>query len=1680
MTTFESLSRGWDHLGNIERTLGDLQGARTAIHELIQNADDAPGATRMNFRVEADRLEVWNDGVFERCDDVASSECGWLSARGHRCDFHSFRKMASGDKRNRPGTTGAFGVGFTAVYQFTDRPELLSNGEHWFVDEMAPERERIQRSTTPSVGEGTTFRLPWALNRSPFREAVRQEPITPAFVSTFMDALVATVPGAVPFLKKLRSIELLDSNQSSTFSRSETPGRVYVKGDSGERFEWVLLEGHFEDDAARLKSAHPGVIEDARSPRVSVAVPRGGEAVGLLYATLPTEEPSHLPVLINADFVPASDRKRIRFDDSPVSRWNRQAVRTGAQLVADNLDRLAEAVGDSKFVALVTAARDLARRIDSERIEPAFDEFWAQIEKTIPGAAVVPAGGGVRATPDTVRLWADDAELAAVDLLGELGIRLVERSVRADWYGLRGGVVGLRNLTLGDLVLALQQRGLIARWTQADATGTLSDDRAIELLWSLLDFLLSVNDRWNQDSRQALLDCAVAPGWDGAMWPLRRVVRADQATQDLFADLDVDAVFLDEARLDHAGNRLAGLAVEATTDQALGWAEQVLASKTSDVSAEDRHRLLAWFFDRRKTMSDNELRRLAQLPIFPTAAGPQALVGLALPGDFTDELGLAQLVEVEAVPEMGPFLTKLGAKTLDFSTYCTDFVPDAISRGDVPEDTRVRLLGVLARKFSEVQDNSRVRDVLRPYPLVPCRDRQWRKGDEVYLDHGVRTIVGDEINVAAIPSINPTAHRNLFTWLGAASEPRPRDIEARCQLLRSGAANHRSVAEAIVSHVGLRYAADPSAAAVQFARLREIPWLPVAGDTARRGHIPSALSAAFRRPLFASQADFVDIPLPVQQENSAFLKWLGLADEPTPRQVVDHLLWSAQRGQPVGEGTWIYLNQRADDPALDSLKGRSCLLIVDTGKYVEPAEVYWGGHPFGRFRFQLGPRFAEYRALLERLHVRQHPDPADAIDVLLDVAAHHGGERAPLLPDDVLVVNSCWRLLSAGLEADEITSAQLGELATAEVVLDGRYWLNKPTEVFFRDAQTLAERFGAGVQGRLIDRPDGQWRALAAAGVRDLSDAVDTRILEEDSATAGGVVADRLSARRRLILRVLAADDADAVEKLSEFEVHVRLVRLTRLVIEQALDIAGAVHRTEPFDRGALYRPDVDALFYVETTQPGSWVEVARELTRAIKVDGYRAPDVAAALRGVLAAESEEEARRDLDELGFRAFDEASAAQAEPTVASGFGGAPSPDDQDLDGASSGAIDADTEPYDEQVAPGSASASAGADEGSAESADDAGSVGGTRTPRDDADVGTAESTDGGAASAGVRSAGGGASSDRTEGTDRPGASDKGGNAESARRRNSSTASTQTRLRSYVTPKGPSGQSQQNGSDDDEEVERVGVAAVMEYERMHGREPEEMPPLNPGFDVRSVDTEERVRFIEVKATAAVWGERGVAMSSMQFDTAHKKREDFWLYVVDRALTDPSVHPINDPASKVDQYFFDDGWRVVVELEQVERQAFEPIELLPAADARPGAVPFFDADNDTTDDPLAADGWVVWDGQPNSSDAFAVRIAGYGLGLPFYGGAALIEPLDRQPEDDELVCVVLHNQLDPDSRSTRSLRRWTPERDLEGRQLGLRLTTDGSVEPLTVTASNDLVVLGSVRAKARATDFEHGRAK
>ncbi len=83
---------------------------------------------------------------------------------------------------------------------------------------------------------------------------------------------------------------------------------------------------------------------------------------------------------------------------------------------------------------------------------------------------------------------------------------------------------------------------------------------------------------------------------------------------------------------------------------------------------------------------------------------------------------------------------------------------------------------------------------------------------------------------------------------------------------------------------------------------------------------------------------------------------------------------------------------------------------------------------------------------------------------------------------------------------------------------------------------------------------------------------------------------------------------------------------------------------------------------------------------------------------------------------------------------------------------------------------------------------------------------------------------------------------------------------------------------------------------------------------GFDLISrrphpedLQTAVEVRFIEVKGRAGV-GE--IALSSNEFRTAERLKDDYWLYVVYNCASVPEVHPVQDPVRL--------GWEPLVKIE------------------------------------------------------------------------------------------------------------------------------------------------------------------
>ncbi|MGC8863035.1 MAG: helicase-related protein [Armatimonadota bacterium] len=97
----------------------------------------------------------------------------------------------------------------------------------------------------------------------------------------------------------------------------------------------------------------------------------------------------------------------------------------------------------------------------------------------------------------------------------------------------------------------------------------------------------------------------------------------------------------------------------------------------------------------------------------------------------------------------------------------------------------------------------------------------------------------------------------------------------------------------------------------------------------------------------------------------------------------------------------------------------------------------------------------------------------------------------------------------------------------------------------------------------------------------------------------------------------------------------------------------------------------------------------------------------------------------------------------------------------------------------------------------------------------------------------------------------------------------------------------------------EIEEIGMRVAMEYERQHGRSPEDVSAKCLGYDVVSRGVGDEVRYIEVKARA---GTGRVEVTPNEWNMAQRFGDEYWLYVVENAASEPVLHAIKNPAAQL----------------------------------------------------------------------------------------------------------------------------------------------------------------------------------
>jgi len=118
-----------------------------------------------------------------------------------------------------------------------------------------------------------------------------------------------------------------------------------------------------------------------------------------------------------------------------------------------------------------------------------------------------------------------------------------------------------------------------------------------------------------------------------------------------------------------------------------------------------------------------------------------------------------------------------------------------------------------------------------------------------------------------------------------------------------------------------------------------------------------------------------------------------------------------------------------------------------------------------------------------------------------------------------------------------------------------------------------------------------------------------------------------------------------------------------------------------------------------------------------------------------------------------------------------------------------------------------------------------------------------------------------------------------------------------------------------------IERIGMNFAMDYEIKNGRQPTDVSKDNLGFDIRSIDMDGSARYIEVKARAT---EGDVALTQNEWFKAKRFKDDYYLYAIMNAASNPTLYIIQNPAEKLNPEQKMEVVRYIIKIDELKNQS------------------------------------------------------------------------------------------------------------------------------------------------------------
>lgn len=1441
----EKLSYGYSLLGALRKDLKTLQGFHTVVQELIQNAEDAKAETFwLDFTPMA--LRVGNSREFSEENFIRISE------------------VASGSKRDDPETIGSFGVGFVSVYQITDEPSIYSRQEVRTLRPLVPETLR-QAGVTHEWP--TTIVLPWATEPSEVRTALETVPVDLNRVEEFIEQARRTFARSAVFLKHLKSLQLLRDGRlldSLTVSIPTPSEKVLV--DAAETVTAYRMHEVPVSDMLRQEAGRRN-----RRTVLQVALPTGDTPVrGLLYAFLPTQEETGLPLHINADFYPNTDRKTLLWDEEDKRGWNERLLREVVGYVPRLLADLAQQGHEALYTFL-----DRARIAVSDQPSPvaAFRRrFWEVCAQEVRRTPLLWANSGtfVKHT-DFLHLPYGAGPLLRAALQQRTHWRLHSEEHRH--YGALFKALGTSLLDAETFVKALQEMfGDDGSWAQKETR--------MDLLGEIFRYMLLLDQRQGGWTKQVanlaarLSTLALALTANGELIALERAwtcpdellaVARPWLQDDVLVDHDwylrapslfreLTNCFSPTELADHLKTTSVGELVDS------GWP----INEAYNALEGDRH------------LNGSLLK---QLPIYPSTEGEYCAGGeLAIPDRIKDPFHVRKLLDTEKMRSHFALLERINLDRLDLGTYYGRLLPEFF-RNHLERRREV------IEAIAEV--SSRSDFPLDTWKLLPCAERttgEWTSAETVYWPNALLTeLFGEEYPEFASAHYRGRGVQPLMVSLGMQMSISPESV---VRILKN-----READPVTEEGIQLRQRILEHALATQGTALSEylskISWLP---DKERTGwYRPCDLLRTEDAELVGSHLGSkrlcgCRISRKALPENKKAMKFA----RPELAQVIRHIGDLNSRNQGPSPKVLDWLNRRTEqlsEPLIRQLRELRLLQLTDN-RFAAPIHLFRQNPKLGSWRHQAGAEaMQKYASLLDVLKVPELPTVGHFKDVLLEIARSRNSGSL-LSKENQKVAENCFNQLANEYSRDPKTFNDIFAALQDQPIVPV-YWkedsagsLVRANDALFLDmAERELERFGIPTKFDVRTKSGPREGFFKKLGVRTTSSVwrVIYRIPEDAQQPfprQDQKLNDLLPALLRLCLKV---KKNTAVNELRDQIGRFRFFRCGEIRAKAELvgyRLTGEATLSYGVDR-------YEGRIYIQDLAPRTTVKALSELLEIIDPS-----DVG--VLSMLWKGGVKDALEFLDESGFPPLPE----DYEPVQ---FTSAETADTVDT----SGVEDEDGHPtVSEPVRRAAAEQGVGRPvpvedcaqrhhlSHSVENSEISSVVARLEPTRSEARAPNSEL--------------------RFHDSDLP--------RVPAERRSGpqqhTPAAFQKRLHTYTYV--------YDGPEEDEaqvhaaEVDRQGMKYVMEYEQARGRSPEDIShDYGAGYDIRSTNGDKE-RYIELKTISGPWGNRGVALSANQYGAARTYREKYWLYVIENLDTEPVLHEIQNPFERVTSYTFDGSWK------------------------------------------------------------------------------------------------------------------------------------------------------------------------